>query len=286
MRVAFFASEKQREQELAEAFLAGVKKHGDTGIDQIGERNGTDVAVMVGVKSLKLYQECRAQGIHTIMLDKGYQRHKQPGERIWEYWRVAIDAHHPTATLMKVNRPRDRMNDLELTRWRTQTKRGHIVIAGSSAKYHRFYDLPEPTEYATALVARLRQLTKRPIVYRPKPSWHDAIPIHGTKYSPPGEKIGDVLWGAHALVTHGSNACFESVLAGVPCIILGDGVARPISSTDIADIQSPHLASMRERQRWLAALSYCQWTLDEFSSGKAWGIIRPQIGIEKQGQRS
>jgi len=280
MNIAFFANDKKREQDLAEAFIAGVEKRGDKGFVFKTIENDArfpvpwpDVVAMVGVKSRDRYRECQDKGIHTIMLDKSYQRHGG-----WEWWRCAINAHHPTATLMDINRPRDRMADVELSDWRKPTKRGHIVIAGSSAKYHRFYDLPEPTKWATDLVAEIRKHTDRPIIYRPKPSWHDAVPIDGTSYSKLPDTIGDVLKGAHALVTHGSNACFEAVVAGVPCIILGDGVAKPISSTDIADIERPYLAPNYDRQRWLAALSYCQWTLEEFKSGEAWAEIRPQIG--------
>ena len=274
--VAFYASDKPREQDLARAFIAGVEKHGDAGFIARGD-SPRDVAVMVGVKSIDIYRQCQAEGIHTIMIDKGYQRHRKPGERVWEYWRCAIDAHHPTDMLMNTKRPSDRMAGVELSPWHAKTKRGHIVIAGSSAKYHRFYGLPDPTTYATELVARIRKYTKRDIVYRPKPSWRDAVPIDGTTYSEPGEHIGDALWGAHALVTHGSNACFEAVTTGVPCVILGNGVAKPISSTDIAEINSPRQASMGERQRWLASLAYWQWNLIEFESGEAWAAIRPQI---------
>ena len=280
MNISFYASDKMREQELALAFLTGVEKHGDTGWVQPAGFVGIkpDLAVMVGVKSRYLHRSCQALGVHTIMIDKGYQRHRKPGGKGWEYWRCAIDAHHPTDMLMNIKRPSDRMAGVELARWHAKTRRGHIVIAGSSAKYHRFYDLPEPTQWTVDLVAEIRRHTDRPIVYRPKPSWHDAKPIDGTRYSGPNENIADVLRGAHALVTHGSNACFEAVLAGVPCVILGDGVAKPISSTTIAEIESPLLASMQQRQKWLAALSYCQWTLEEFESGKAWAAIRPQIG--------
>ena len=297
MRVAFFASDKQREQDLARAFTAGVVKHGDTvndiypyGVhhgpgewhhDFASIRDNIDVAVMAGVKSISLYRECRDAGINTVMIDKGYQRHSNPVGRFWEYWRIAVNAHHPTDTLMDIERPHDRMAGVKLSRWREPTKRGHIVIAGSSAKYHRFYNLPEPTQWATDVVADLRKYTTRPIIYRPKPSWGDAVPIQGAGYSRGKKtKLGflDTLENAHAIVTHGSNACFEAVTSGVPCIILGNGVAKPISSTLISKINNPLLASMQQRQKWLAALAYSQWTLLEFRSGEAWATIRPQIG--------
>ena len=276
MMVAFIASDKDREQELAEAFVAGVKKHGDTSTSIVDFDNPPDAVAMVGVKSRELFNACRAAGIHTIMLDKGYQRHRTPGRRIWEYWRVAVDGHSPSEELLKEKRPTDRMNGLTIKPWRSSGK--HIVIAGSSAKYHSFLDLPEPTEWSTNLVAKLRQYTDREIVYRPKPSWRDAVPIDGTRFSGGNENIVSVLKGAHALVTHGSNACFEAILEGVPCVILGGGVAGPISSKNIELIEQPVMVSERRRMKWLAALTYCQWTVEEFASGMAWEHIRKQIG--------
>jgi len=278
MNISFYANDKTREQELALAFLTGVEKHGDTGWVQPAGFVGIqpDLAVMVGVKSLYLYRSCQALGIHTIMLDKGYQRHRKPGGKGWEYWRVAVDWHSPSEAVLKEKRPADRVNGLTMKPWRVSGK--HIVIAGSSAKYHRFHNLPNPTEWATDIVKQLRRYTKRKIIYRPKPSWHDAVPIPGTTYSGVGEDIADVLKDAHALVTHGSNACFESIMEGVPCVILGGGVAGPISSKNIEFIENPVMVSERRRMDWLAALTYCQWTVEEFASGMAWEHIRKQIG--------
>lgn len=201
--------------------------------------------------------------------------------KAWEYWRVAVDGHHPTRTLMATPRASDRMRaqmqraELSLEPWRKAGE--HIVIAGSSAKYHAFYGLPEPTEYAEELVRQLQRITGRPIVYRPKPSWRGAVPIGGARYSPRDEGIEDVLSGAHVLVTHGSNACFEAVISGVPCIVLGDAVAKPISSQNLREIEMPYLATDEERDQWLANLGWCQWTLREFADGDAWAAIRPQI---------
>ncbi len=137
--------------------------------------------------------------------------------------------------------------------------------------------MKDPTAYARGIVRELRQSTERPLVYRPKPSWSDAVPIIKTTYSGPEEHIGRALTGAWVTVTHGSNACFESVLAGIPCIILGDAVAKPISSTSLGDIENPRLASDAERLAWANNLAYFQWTAAEFLSGQAWEFIRQEI---------
>jgi hypothetical protein len=283
VKVVFFSSDKARERVLADAFLAGLRRHGDTGemrvlTPDVQVAQDADVVAMCGVKSNERFHAHARAGIHTIMLDKGYTRHSVSGDiRAWEYWRVAVDHHHPTHYLMREKRPTDRLNrlGLDLRPWRKSGD--HIVLAGSSAKYHAFYSLPDPTTWAKKMVRRFGRLAQgREIVYRPKTSWKEAEPVDGATFQQ-GGSIEDALKGAHALITHGSNACFEAVLNGVPCMILGDAVARPISTTVEEEIEKLRMVSDAERQQWLANLAYCQWTQRELASGEAWEHIRPVI---------
>lgn len=282
MRLTFFVSDKPREHLLADAFATGARRHGDivdvkplTGDVQIAE---TEVAVMVGVKSRELFHANWGAGVHTVMFDKGYVRSRSGAPTGgWEFWRVAVDGHHPTRHLAGMQCPADRFNrlGLEVKPWRPRGH--HIVYAGSSAKYHDFYDLPHPTRYAKKVLGWIRERSERDVVYRPKPSWRDARAVTGMGYSQNPQTLLDVLSGAHAMVTHGSNACFESVLAGIPCVVLGDAVAKPISSTSMDDIEAPLLVTDEARMQWLANLAYLQWTLGEMASGEMWSTIRSQV---------
>lgn len=279
MRVVFFASDKPREQALAKAFLRGASFH-RCHVEQrplcaSPDVRGADVIAMVGVKSKTLFDLTLAAGAVPVMLDKGYVRTRRSGSRVWEYWRVAVGAHHPTETSLmrhKMNSDRWDALGLEVSPWRSRGNQ--IVIAGSSAKYHHFYGLPEPNDYYRDLAAQIRARSQRPIIYRPKPSFKDAQPIDGTEFSDGNENILDALWGAHALVTHGSNACFEAALQGVPSIILGDGVAAPFSSRTLEDIENPIRG---KREQWFANLAYHQFTEREFRDGMAWQVMRPWV---------
>lgn len=281
LRVCFFHSDKPRERILADAWSKGVQAHGDTielkALTPEIQIADADVACMVGVKSRELFRGHFDKGQHVVMIDKGYTRHAAPGPvKLWEYWRVSVDAHHPTLAVARWTRPMDRADKLGmvLSAWR---KTGdHILFAGSSEKYHAFYRMRDPGRYLEKVVKITRAFSKRPIVYRPKPSWSEAVPVPGTIFSRDGS-IEQALAGAWAMVTHGSNACFEAVLLGIPCVVLGDAVAKPISSTELSEIESPRLASYAERHQWLANLAYCQWTMPEMASGEAWATIRPQI---------
>lgn len=286
LRVRFFRSDKSREGYLSDALLSGAARHGcRVSTTMLGENYDSaeyDVACLVGVKSRTLYEHHHRAGIHVLYFDKGYSRHKSArAVGGWEYWRVSVDAHHPTAMLGSLAMPDDRWRrlGLEAKPWRRR-KHGHVLIAGSSAKYHDFYGLKHPTSWTRKLVGEIREHTDREIVYRPKPSWRDAEPVRGTRFSKLPETIDDVLAECNVMVTHGSNACFEAMIAGVPSVILGDAVARPISSTEIAEIETPRMADDAERMRLLANLAYFQWTLPEMASGECWDFIRERLYAE------
>lgn len=284
MKITFFSSDKPRERLLAEAFAHGAMLHGHrttivplTGDEQVATG---DVACMVGVKSKRLFEANWKAGVHTLMFDKGYHRERMEGPiRTWEYWRMAYDGHHPTLKLEGMKCPQDRFDALGLRMQPWQQGGRKIIFAGGSEKYHEFYDLPEPTAYAQEIIEWINKHRGRfklqdfEIVYRPKPTWRNAVPIAGTTYSTREDDITSVLKGAYALVTHGSNACFEAMLAGVPCIILGNAVAKPISSERLDDLRSPLRASDADRQQLLNNLAYCQWTMNEMYDGLQWDVL-------------
>ncbi len=173
--------------------------------------------------------------------------------------------------------PPDRMQMLgwEPHPWRVTTPDAPIVIAGSSLKYHDFYGLPHPTTYAKELIRQLRGVTDRPLIYRPKPSWREATELRKAAFSRPPENLTDLLAVAHLVVTHGSNSCFEAIMAGVPCIVTGEGVSQALGATEITarNVERPPIPDDATRLQWAANLAYFQWSLPEFSSGEAWATI-------------
>jgi hypothetical protein len=281
MRVAFLASDKAREQLLADALLMGARKHGhETSVHDLTDKETAlpvDVACMCGVKSRELFNLYRQQGTVVVYLDKGYVRSKRVDAKGWEYWRFSVNTHQPTRRLEVLDMPADRLDQLglQLRPWRKSGRQ--IVFAGSSQKYHDFLGLRDATGYAKRIVRELNTIVDRPVIYRPKPSWADARAVPGAKMSPPEASIDTLLVNAWALVTHGSSACFEAQLAGIPSVILGDAIARPISSTELRDVRAPLLADDKARRRWLANVAYFQWTLSEMASGAAWEFIGEEI---------
>lgn len=289
MKVVFLCADKERESDLADALLEGVIGAGDEG-EKVYKSKGIDFSSgdafgMVGVKSLKLFRQALDAGKQVIYFDKGYFRHRGRG-RTWEYWRVAINDHHPTDYVSRARHGEARWEKISRRRcvslppWRGADHSGCVIYAGSSDKYHNFVGLPPPTEYATDIVAQIKKLTNRQVIYRPKPTWLDAQPVPGAVFSGREESLGMLLPRAWCLVTNGSNSSFDAVQAGVPSIVLGRGIARPISSVSLDDIDSPYLASDDERMQWLSNIAWCMFSEEEMRSGLAWASLRPQFDGE------
>lgn len=279
MLIRLYVSDKAREHQIAQAFCEGAHRFGHrTEVCSTGSYTAPDpaidIAVMVGVKGIsgRCFHDFRAAGRRIILIDKGYCRHPDPQQR--HYFRLSVDAPQPLAYLQR--RPHDAQRRLHLP-WTIRPRRSsgrHIIFAGSSEKYCRFHALGDATAYADAVIQQLKRDSDRPIVYRPKPSWVAAVPIAGSLFSRPPRTLGHELHDAYALVTHGSNAALEAILAGVPCIVLGDGIARPMSRTTLADINDLYYPPDHERLQWLADVAHCQFTLPEFSQGLAWDSIQ------------
>ena len=281
MKVIYWSSDKAREKAIAREFVRGVKANGDKAeIRQRGalELSGYDVAVVSGVKSMVIWQQLMDAKIPSVFVDQGYFKERK-------YHRVAINAHHPTWYIEKAKHDSERWKDFRINvkPWRESGQ--HIVIAGASEKYHQFYGLLHPTKYAKNLVNQIRSRTDMPIIYRPKPSWSKATPIEGTIYSTRKSQnypnLFDTLRKAHVLITHGSNACFEAMIYGVPSIVLGDGIMRPISSSSLDDIEAPKLAGESARKQLLANLAWCQFSWGEFATGLAWRHLRSVICADR-----
>lgn len=276
MRIAFYVSPaKSPENELALALRAGCPSDWEFDIvDDFQVRPDYDIHSCVGVKSARLIRKF-PDGNPWVYFDKGYNRD-------WpRWWRVAVCGHQPTAYLMdmQVSGDRAREQKWSFAPWRDLRAGGHVLYAGSSLKYNNMFDLGDPNEYAQAIVEAAAKYTKRPIIYRPKPSFKAAEQVAGAKfsYNSSGRKNAGIeadLEDAFVMITHGSAAAFDALRAGVPSVVLGHAVTRPISSTSLEELDNPRLASDDERRQLVNALAHCQYHLDEIRGGLLWAHVR------------
>ena len=282
MKIGFLHNDTLREQKLVAAVTLGALKHGDKVVSVPYDDNPReldyDFLGIVGVKCREWVEHCRKTGQKFIYFDKGYYYPKEkstPG-KIVNCWRASVNEAQPLEFLANAQCGEDRWKQFNVwpPPWREPTADGHVIVAASSPKYHLFNKLEEPSIYYTKLMHNLRALTDRPIWLRPKAS-SPTGPLDGAdeyKLEGPFEALCP---GAHAIVTYGSNAAVIGMLQGIPSIILGNGVMRPISSTDLSEIENPLLASQEAKRQLLANLAWSQWILAEWQNGSAWAHIRP-----------
>ncbi len=280
MKVIFLHSKRDDERLLANTFVRGVRARGDEAValpklmDWQQTPPDADVIALIGVKGKPYWDAAQRAGLRTVMLDRGYFRTN-------DYVRVSVDHHNPAAYVATARHNSVRWDDLSLKLAPWCSPGRNVLLAGSSEKYHLWYDLLHPAIYAQGIADDLARRGAR-VTYRPKVGWRGKGPVRGADYHVRGNQgaglrnfgILDALKNAHCFVTHGSNSCVEALVMGVPAVILGDGVTRGVSSTNVADWSEPRRASAGERLQALANLAWCQFSLAEFRCGVAWRHLR------------
>jgi hypothetical protein len=139
-----------------------------------------------------------------------------------------------------------------------------ILLAPPSAKSFTIWDIDQH-QWINETVAKIKQHTDRPIVIREKRARWERFATDTME-----QALADDV---HCLITYNSVAAVESVMQGVPAICLGPNAASTVSSTDLAEIETPKFPDESLRNSWLRHLSYSQFTFTEMSDGTAWRIL-------------
>ena len=213
-------------------------------------------------------------GKHVVYIDRGYFGTKPPGTDHYNgYHRFAIDALHPT--------PEDVMRaSINWDRWKHHRidpqkhyKGSHILLAGMSPNQARKAGL-KANEWEIRTAKELRRVTKRTILYRPKPSWDGAPSVPGC-VDAREKTLGQCLWRCHLTVSHHSNIAIDGLIAGVPGMVT-DGPCRNICPEG-GLIEEPFFPGKTFLTQFLSGLSYWQWNRDEMVDGTAWRFLKEQI---------
>lgn len=276
-RVAIYrASGNTRSGVICKALEAGIRAAGDLPVPRDEADYGapeTRVAAHYGLagKLQRVFDDHRTDGRAVVYIDLGYWGRRPSNNRWIGYHKLSVNDRHPTAYFQRRPHPMDRARalDVEPQPWRTGS---HILLCGMGDKGAPAEGF-RPEEWERAAIATLRQYTDRPIVYRPKPSWKTARPIEGCGYSPGSIDIAVALEGAHAVVTHHSNAAVDGLVAGVPAFCW-KGVASPMALQDLSRIESPWRPDGREQ--WIADVAHCQWSVAEITDGSAWRHLKDE----------
>jgi len=85
--------------------------------------------------------------------------------------------------------------------------------------------------------------------------------------------LADSLAKARVVVSHGGNLGCDAVINGRAHCAFGPSPARPISGP----IDPPRVPTDAQRHRWMKALAYCQYSMDEIADGTMWKWVRAQL---------
>jgi len=270
-------SGKDRSHKIATALGAGASEAGYRALirmDNAYSRPIGDIAAFYGYQKSfpQIMRDYLAAGKTVVFVDMGYWGRRQGG-RFVGYHKVTINGRHPGPYLMKRTRDPSRIMRLGVNPLPWQAPGKHIIVAGMSDKSAESYGL-RPEEWERWAVAEIRKHTKRPIHYRPKPSWRGARPIAGSEFHAArasSDATAQTFVDCHAVVTHHSNIAIDALVHGVPAFCW-DGAATCMSLQDLAQIDTPLRPDNREQ--WLANLAWCQWTVGEMASGEMWRTMK------------
>lgn len=269
----YFAPHNHRSALVARAMAAGIARKGGKVVlrpsSEHRDRCHYSAVIFYGLAGglAKVLADYRDTGRRAFYIDLGYW-----GRRKLSRWdgnhKIALNSRHPTAYFQNRPKPPDRFEQfgIAIRPWRSSGR--HIVVIGMSAKAAAAEGF-RPHQWESETIAALRQLTDRPIIYRPKPNWAEARPIPGSEFGR-GPPLEYHLVNCHAVVAHHSNAAIDALLAGVPCIC-PDGAASVLSGHALEEIENPPMPDGREQFAY--DLAYTQWSVDEMQHGTVYRYL-------------
>jgi hypothetical protein len=258
-----------RSRRIADALVSGAMYVGfkSTIFHSLDAALNFDLVCGYGWCNREIFEFYRGKGTNYIYIDLGYWNRKLYKSDYNGFHKCVLNARHPTKYFQR-NRDERRITvEAPVIRpWRKSRHSSHIIVAGMSGKGASSVGY-EPMAWERRIVGVLRGVTKRPIIYRPKPSWLGYSPIEGTTTSPDTQPIGDILLNAHALVTYYSNASIDALAYGVP-IYTVEGPAKVASLKSLEQIEENSDSFMSiDRQQFMNDISYCHFTKDEIANG-------------------
>lgn len=206
------------------------------------------------------------EGNETLILDKinnnlpfwfidtGYTNFLNGKKKTWHRL-VRNNLHH--SKMFEV--PVDRLNNFESfpLPWRGDGEKILLIEPGQFSAKTFNVDIKE---WTNRTIKEIRKYTDKKIVIREKLSKKVRKNLH--------RELLDEDY--HCIVNINSNASVEAIWAGIPAITLHTHISNSVTRNKISDINNLFKGNIAN---WIAYLSYCQFTEEELTSGKAYKLM-------------
>lgn len=255
------------------AVIEGLRKHGLSPLLKMpGAPEKCDLAVTWAYKNP--YEA--ASGRRHLVVERGYV-----GDR-FQWTSMGYDGLNGRADFCNADSPGDRWKKLDeiegrnylggklMQPWRDSRHDGdYVLVMGQVTGDASLRNVRVEDWYRTQLL-RIRNAGLR-AYFRNHPL-NDREPIlpQGVTMLPKEVRLDDALAGAKWVVTYNSNSGVDALLAGVPVVAMDEGSMVYGLAGRNPEIPPP----MLDRTQWARNIAYCQWTLAEISSGKAWDHLK------------
>lgn len=225
---------------------------------------GSVIVRGVGGGSQKQYKKCWQTGQSFYAIDTGYFGNFK--HKTWH--RVTCNSLQNMEEF--IERPVHRLEKIMQNKWKYIYKHftpgKKILICPPSDKIMNLFGQGSAQEWTYKTVARIKELTDRPLEIRMKPSRTDRITTKTIQ-----QALADDV---HCLVTYNSIAATEALMCGKPAITLGPNSASSICETNLENIDKPRIPTRDEMYAFLTHLSFAQFTQPEMVDGFAWRILQ------------
>jgi len=229
-----------------------------------------DINIPVSFRSMTKRKEiwrCWEVGRDFYYIDNGYMGNLE--KKKYFYRVVKNNVQH---TKIK-DVPADRFNSLvSFAPYMKYTGRkdpknhnGPILLVTPSEKPCAFYKIDKAT-WVEETIAELKKHTDRPIIIRDKGLRFERIKENSVAHQCKRDRV-------HAVVTYQSMAGLEAMHYGIPAFTMAPSCIDEVANKDLSKIENPFYPTENDFLRVLYYLAYCQYSLEEMSSGVALGMI-------------
>lgn len=199
----------------------------------------------------EIFKDCIAHNKEFWEIDRGYFKPRHYDG----YYRISLNG--TRACYRNNSLSRDRFDALGLSYSPWKMGGGHILICPPTDHVADFMG-KSPSLWIENVIKFLKDNTDRELRVRNKNS---KVPL------------SEDLKQCHCLVTFNSNVAIDALLTGVPVISTERYDINPWNGVNLSDIESDKLY-LSDRERLFSYLAYCQFTIDEIRTGRAWELCQ------------